>query len=208
MNDASASSSLSMGRLDDSSMKEKAQEATDQAQEKAQGVADKAQDSVRQQVDERTSQAGEKVSGTADDIRSVGEELRKQGKDGPAKLADRAAEETEKVGSYLSGNGPDQMLHDLEDFGRRRPWALLAGGLVAGAVAARFLKASSRSRYEGRTSDPGIRSRELSTNGAGTEPVGTEASPPIASTQPAAPAAPGTIKPAAPDPAITPGAVR
>jgi hypothetical protein len=129
---------------------DKVKEATDQAQGKAQEAASKVQDTVQQQVDERTNQAGEKVSGTADDVRSVAEELRKQGKDGPAKLADQAAEQAEKVGSYLSGTGPEQMLHDVEDFGRRRPWALLAGGLVAGAVAARFLKASSRSRYRGR----------------------------------------------------------
>lgn len=147
MNDANASS----GPSDTSNIKEKAQEATGPAQEKARDAAGKAQDTVRRRLDERTSEAGEKVSGAAEDIRSIGEELRKQGKDGPGKLADQAAEQTEKVGSYLSGNGPDQMLHDLEDFGRRRPWALLAGGLLAGAAAARFLKASSRSRYEGRS---------------------------------------------------------
>jgi hypothetical protein len=130
--------------------KDKVKDATGQAQEKAQDAASKVQDTVQQQVDQRTSQAGEKVTGTADDVRSVAEELRKQGKDGPAKLADQAAEQAEKVGSYLSGTGPEQMLHDVEDFGRRQPWALLAGGLVAGAVAARFLKASSRNRYQGR----------------------------------------------------------
>ena len=129
---------------------DKIKEVTGQAQEKAQAAAGKVQESLQEQVDQRTNQAGEKVSGTAEDVRSVAEELRKQGKDGPAKLADQAAEQAEKVGSYLSGAAPDQMLHDAEDFGRRRPWALLAGGLVAGAVAARFLKASSRSRYEGR----------------------------------------------------------
>src|SRR3954469_11900358 len=74
-------------------------------------VKERAQKTVQQQVDQRTRQAGEQISGTAEDLRSVGEELRKQGKDGPAKIADRAAEQTEKVGSYLAGSGPDQMLH-------------------------------------------------------------------------------------------------
>lgn len=150
MNGMNASPSVSPNGSEDSSVQDKAKDVAGQAQEKAQQAAGKVQETVQQQVDERTNQAGEKVSGTADDVRSVAEELRKQGKDGPAKLADQAAEQAEKVGSYLSGTGPEQMLHDVEDFGRRRPWALLAGGLVAGAVAARFLKASSRSRYEGR----------------------------------------------------------
>lgn len=129
---------------------EKAQEVAGQAQEKAREAAGKAQEGIRQQIDDRSTKAGEQVSSTAQDLRSVGEELRKQGKDTPAKLADRAAEQTEKVGSYLKDNGPDKMLHDVEDFGRQRPWAALAGGLALGVVAARFLKASSRSRYQQR----------------------------------------------------------
>lgn len=126
---------------------EKAHEVAGEAQEKARDAAGKAQESVRRQVDQRSTEAGEKVASTAQDLRSVGEELRKQGKSTPAKYADRAAEETEKVGSYLKEKGPDEMLHDAEDFGRQRPWAVLAGGLALGVVAARFLKASSRDRY-------------------------------------------------------------
>lgn len=126
---------------------EKAHEVAGEAQEKARDAAGKAQEGLRQQADQRSTEAGERVASTADDLRSVGEELRKQGKETPAKLADRAAEETEKVGSYLKDKGPDEMLHDVEDFGRQRPWAVLAGGLVIGVAAARFLKASSRNRY-------------------------------------------------------------
>jgi hypothetical protein len=130
---------------------DKAHEVAGEAQEKARDAAGKAQENVRQQVDQRSTEAGEKVAGTAQDLRSVGEELRKQGKDTPAKLADRAAEQTDKVGSYLKDKGPDEMLHDVEDFGRQRPWAVLAGGLALGVVAARFLKASSRDRYQQRS---------------------------------------------------------
>lgn len=136
---------------------EKAQEVAGEAQEKARDAAGKAQENVRQQVDQRSTEAGERVAGTAQDLRSVGEELRKQGKDTPAKLADQAADQTEKVGSYLKEKGPDEMLHDVEDFGRQRPWAVLAGGLALGVVAARFLKASSRSRYQQQRSSNGAR---------------------------------------------------
>jgi hypothetical protein len=133
----------------------KVQEAAGQAQEKAQEAAGKAQENVRQQIDQRSTEAGERVAGTAEDLRSVGEELRKQGKDTPAKLADRAAEQTEKVGSYLKENDAERILHDVEDFGRQRPWAMLAGGIVVGVAAARFLKASSRGRYQARSSSSG-----------------------------------------------------
>jgi hypothetical protein len=145
---------------------DKVQDVAGEAQDKVREAAGKAQQTLQQQVEQRAKQAGEQVVGTAEDLRSVGEELRKQGKDGPAKIADRAAEQTEKVGSYLSGAGPDQMLHDVEDFGRRRPWALLAGGLALGAVAARFLKASSRSRYRQRSAPSGPSETPAAVTGA------------------------------------------
>lgn len=134
---------------------DKAQDVAGQVQDKAREAAGKTQEGLQQQVGQRAKQAGKQVTGTAEDLRSVGEELRKQGKDAPAKIADRAAEQTEKVGSYLSETDPDRMLHDVEDFGRQRPWAMLAGGLALGAVAARFLKASSRSRYQQRSASGG-----------------------------------------------------
>lgn len=158
MNNATATSSppgTSDAKENNQNTQEKVQDVAGQAQDKAREAAGKAQETLQEQVGQRAKQAGEQVSGTAGDLRSVGEELRKQGKDGPAKIADRAAEQTEKVGSYLSSTGPEQMLHDVEDFGRQRPWAMLAGGLALGAVAARFLKASSRSRYQQRSTSSG-----------------------------------------------------
>ena len=165
---------------------DKAQEVAGQAQEKAREAAGKAQEGIRQQIDERSTQAGEQVSTTAQDLRSVGEELRKQGKDTPAKLADRAAEQTEKVGSYLKDNGPDEMLEDIEDFGRQRPWAVLAGGLVVGVAAARFLKASSRGRYQQRNGGrPAAQVPQATPRRSAVEPVVT---PPPPTAQPGAPA--------------------
>jgi glucan phosphorylase len=128
--------------------------------EQAREAAGTAQEKMREQLDQRSSETGEKVAGTAQDLRSVGEELRKQGKDTPAKFADRAADKTERLGSYLKESDADKMLSDVEDFGRRQPLAVLAGGLVLGIAAARFLKASSRDRYRSRAAGEG-RTREL-----------------------------------------------
>jgi ElaB/YqjD/DUF883 family membrane-anchored ribosome-binding protein len=132
--------------------REKVGEAADQAKQTAQNVASQAQDRVREQVDQRSTEAGERVGGTAEDIRSVGQELRKQGKEGPAKLAEQAAERIDRAGSYLRESDADRILNDAEDFGRRQPWAVLAGAVVVGFAAARFLKASSRDRYSSRQS--------------------------------------------------------
>jgi ElaB/YqjD/DUF883 family membrane-anchored ribosome-binding protein len=146
--------------------REKVGEAADQAKQTAQNVASQAQDRVREQVDQRSTDAGERVGGTAEDIRSVGQELRKQGKEGPAKLAEQAAERIDRAGSYLRESDADRILNDAEDFARRQPWAVLAGAVVVGLAAARFLKASSHNRYSSRQSDSSAGSsgtrRELS----------------------------------------------
>ena len=128
---------------------------TDQAKEKAkegaQQAAGQAKSTVKTQVDQRSTDAGEKVGGFASDVRSVSEQLREQGKDKPAELADKAAQRAERLGDYLKGSDADRILGDIEDFGRRQPWAVIAGGMALGLVASRFLKASASSRYEQRS---------------------------------------------------------
>jgi hypothetical protein len=130
--------------------------AAQQAKEKAQEVGQQAQSTVREQVDQRSTQVGEQVSGTAESLRTVGEQLRSEGKDTPARLADQAAERSERLGGYLKDADADTLLRDVEDFGRRQPWAVALGGLALGLVAARFLKASSSERYQ--SSSNGARS--------------------------------------------------
>jgi ElaB/YqjD/DUF883 family membrane-anchored ribosome-binding protein len=129
---------------------------TDQAKEKAQEAAgqakEKAGSQLRSQVDQRSTEAGHRVDGVVSDVRAVSDSLRQQGKDQPAKLAEQAADRAERLGSYLKESDADRILGDVEDFGRRQPWAVIAGGVALGLVASRFLKASSVDRYEKRTS--------------------------------------------------------
>lgn len=133
---------------------DKAQEVAGQAQEKVGEAAEQAKGQLRTQVDQRSSQAGEQVAGTASDIRSVAEQLRQQGKDQPARLAEQAADRAERLGRYLSESDADRLLADVEDLARRQPWAVVAGGLFLGFAASRVLKASSADRYQQRTSIP------------------------------------------------------
>jgi hypothetical protein len=81
-------------------------------------------------------------------MRRTGEQLRGEGSDTPARYVDGVGQRIEQVGAYLTEADGDRMLRDIEDFGRRRPWAIALAGGFAGLVAARFLKASARRRYE------------------------------------------------------------
>jgi hypothetical protein len=130
--------------------KDKAQEVAGQAQEKAQEAAGQARHRIRGQVDDRSTQAGQQVRTQAQDLRSVGDSLREQGKDQPAKLADQAAERLERAGSWLTESDADRIIGDVEDFARKNPWAVMAGGLALGFAASRVLKASSADRYASR----------------------------------------------------------
>ncbi|MFL6186395.1 MAG: hypothetical protein ACJ745_16570, partial [Actinomycetes bacterium] len=100
------------------------------------------------QVDQRSTEAGERIAGTAGDVRSIAQELRGQGKDTPANLAEQVADQADRVGDYLKGASGDRILRDVEDFARRQPMLVAAAGLALGFAASRFLKASSSRRYE------------------------------------------------------------
>jgi hypothetical protein len=130
---------------------EKAQQVKEQAGQQARQAAGQARSRVREQVDERSTQAGRQVTEQAGDLRTVADQLRQQGKEGPAKIAEQVAQRTERAGSYLTESDADRILSDVEDYARRNPWALAAGGLALGFAASRLLKASSSQRYQQRS---------------------------------------------------------
>jgi hypothetical protein len=130
--------------------KQQVQEKAETAQEKLKSGAQQAQARMHEQVDQRSTQAGEQVSATAEALRTTSRKLRDEGQDAPAQAAETVAHHAERLGGYLSDSSADRILADLEDFGRRQPMAIVGLGVVAGFMASRFLKASSRDRYQGR----------------------------------------------------------
>jgi len=128
-------------------------EDTGQAQEKVQEAAQQAKGRLREQADQRSTQVGQQLGSAADDVRSVAQELRTQGKDTPARYAEQAADKAHQVAQRLENASGDELLRDVEDFARRNPWAIAAGGLVLGLAASRMLKASSSERYRASVSN-------------------------------------------------------
>ena len=191
-----------------SQAKDKAKEVAGQAQEKAQDARQEARKRVRDQVDQRSTQAGEQVRGAAGDVRSVAMELRNQGKDKPARYAEQAAERVERAGDWLRDSDGDRILRDVEDFARRKPWAVAVGGLALGFAASRMLKASSSERYRsslGEDQDYGagaVLSGETSTAGVpATEPLTVAGEPVPPAGEPVPPSFSGEASERAPDPA-------
>ena len=129
-------------------VKDQVKEKAQVAQNKARGAMGEARGRISDQVDQRSTQAGERIAGTASDVRSIADELRSQGKDGPGNLAEQVASQADRVGDYLKGASGDRILRDVEDYARRQPMLVAAAGLALGFAASRFLKASSGRRYE------------------------------------------------------------
>jgi hypothetical protein len=136
-------------------VKEQVSEQAEAARDKARGATQQARGRLRDQVDQRSTQAGERLASTAADVRNVAEELRRQGKDTPARMVEQAAGQADRAANYLRQASGDRILRDVEDFARSKPWAVAAGGLALGFAASRFLKASSSRRYrEGQAGYP------------------------------------------------------
>lgn len=148
---------------------DRAQQVQEAAQEQVQEKKEQARGKLRDEVDTRSTEVGQQVSGTSEAIREAANQLRQKGQDGPARATEQAAEKMEQAGRWLTESDADRILGDVEDFARRQPWAVLAGGLVVGFAASRFLKSSSQQRYSSRPPvDTSPRARELSaSNGVG-----------------------------------------
>jgi ElaB/YqjD/DUF883 family membrane-anchored ribosome-binding protein len=123
--------------------KEKARAVAGEAKGHAQAAAEQAKAQAAAQVDEKSTQVGQQIGSQGEALQGVAGELRKQGKDGPAKVAEQAAEKVKGVGDYLEQADGEKLVQAAQDAARENPAAAAAVGAAAGFVAGRVIKASS-----------------------------------------------------------------
>lgn len=122
--------------------KEKAQEVAGEAKSQAQAAAGQAKEQAAARVDEKSTQVGQQIGSQAAAIDGVAGELRKQGKDGPANIAEQAAEKVKNVGDYLEQADGEKLVETAQQVARDNPAAAAAVGAAAGFAAGRVIKAS------------------------------------------------------------------
>lgn len=122
-------------------------QAKEQAHQKADEVRAKASDRLRSRLDERSTDLGGQIGSVAQALHRAGEHLQHEGNDPGAKAAHQAGDQAQRLATYLTNSSSDRFLGDVERFGRERPWAAGAVGAALGFLGARFLKASSETRY-------------------------------------------------------------
>ena len=108
-------------------------------------------------------------------LRQSGGQMREEGQGQQvASFADSAADQIERLGGYLEQTSGNELLRDVEQFARRRPWIVAGFGLVAGLAGSRFLKAWSERRYGSRQGSSDVVRQSHATaspRGYGGEPV-------------------------------------
>jgi len=129
-----------------------ASQVADRVQSTAGQVAEQVQQQATSRIDEQKERASGGLGSLAQAVRQTGQELRRQDEGSAvAQYADSAAQQLERMASYLRTRDAAQLFDEAEDLARRQPALFLGGALTLGFLGARFLMASgqraARRRY-------------------------------------------------------------
>jgi hypothetical protein len=109
----------------------------------ARGFAQRLKEDGRQTLEQRKRMAADRVEGIAQAIERTGAQFR-ENEPTLADLASRLAGTVGNLATRLREGTFDELLEDTRSFARRNPGLFVAGGVAAGFVLARFVKASAQ----------------------------------------------------------------
>ena len=104
-------------------------------------LASRAADMGIQQADRGRQHAADGIEALGETIRRITSDLQVE-QPAIANVADTAAEQTERVATYLREHDTREILKNIEDLARRQPVLFLGGAFVLGVAASRFIKAA------------------------------------------------------------------
>lgn len=123
--------------------KEKAGQALHQAQEKAGQLVGQAEQQTKPRLESQKERAAEQLGTVAQALRQSGQQLRQQQQGPLAQVADKGADQAERLAGYLRQKEVGQLVDDVEQLARRQPALFLGGAFALGMLGARFLKSST-----------------------------------------------------------------
>ena len=124
------------------------EQAKDKAQELASQAQQKAGEQVQSGLARGKSRAAETLGGVAQSLRLSSQHLREQNQEGTGRYVEKAAQQVERLSSYLQNKDVGEVIDEVEDFARRQPALFLGGAFALGLLGARFLKSSRRGQAE------------------------------------------------------------
>jgi hypothetical protein len=84
----------------------------------------------------------EQLNDTAGALRETGAQMDENNRS--ADLVRMSARKIEQLGGYLGSREIDDIMDDLQQYARSKPWMIMGGAFVLGIAAARFIKAGGR----------------------------------------------------------------
>lgn len=121
---------------------------TDRLKDAAGGVASEAGRVAETRASETMTKVGDTLDQVAQAVREAGSGMREQ-QPQIAGFADTAAEQVERASQYLREHDAREALDTAQDFARRQPIAVVAGGLVLGLAVGRLLRTAGTSSRSG-----------------------------------------------------------
>jgi ElaB/YqjD/DUF883 family membrane-anchored ribosome-binding protein len=122
-----------------------------EAAEQLKSVAHERAERVRHAAESVKEHTAKRVRKLGVAVRAIGENMRIDDEPWMARYADTASKRLDDVAKYLTDHDSHDVIHDAEQFMRRRPSLFFGSALLVGLAAGRFLK-SSRPHLRARTS--------------------------------------------------------
>lgn len=118
-------------------------------QEQASETADRARQKARENLADQKERATSQIDSVTSALHATSSNLRDEHQDSIAGFVDSAADQLERVSSYVRSRSVGELMDDIQDAARREPALFIGGAAMLGIVGARFLKSSQRRRYDG-----------------------------------------------------------
>jgi len=120
--------------------KDAAKDLGDQAKDAASQLVSQTKDLVRSQVAKQSDRGVNDLAAVADALRKTGDNLEDNM---VAPYIGKAADQIDRVSSFIRTADPKQVIRQVEAFARREPLIFLGGAFALGMLGARFIKSSS-----------------------------------------------------------------
>lgn len=124
-----------------SSIPERTQETVERLRDTAIEKIEETRDQAREGVDRGRQQMADRIRRLGSALRSTSESLKSED-ELVAHYAEMASERMDRAAGYMSSADFGTVLHDVENFARRRPAVFFGGAFLIGLAAGRFLKSS------------------------------------------------------------------
>jgi hypothetical protein len=126
------------------------QSAMNSARDSISGAATQAGTKVVSGINSQKTKAAEGLGSVAQALRQSGETLRSKNPETPIpQYISSAADQVERLSTYIRTNSVSDMVNGLEQFARSQPALFIGSAFVLGLLGARFLKSSGRGEAGG-----------------------------------------------------------